>query len=426
MRKLNERIKNLMNFKKPAIWITAVSVIFVAALVVGFMLYRLTVDGSTGLKFRKFTGHITELTLDDVRALAQKGNALKFKDFNKFKGADLSSNMNYHIMLYKVEGNYRLIVRTDGKKIDSTSLERVWGSSGSGIDIRYSDVNEFIESHPLPEDLVIWKDTLTSWQDIEVGMSREEVHRIMGEPGGMLSGLYGDIYKLDDGSGVIIYYDSESRVNHIKLTQLQDETSSQTPANIPIEKMELVTGADLNRDGREESIYLDKTQIESTHDITLHVIDYNGNEIWSESANVSHAGWNSLFLCEQDGEYFLLRYNPTMYQGYGTYVYTLFTLEGDKEKVYRTDTLEFDLNGNKELDVYKMLTFAYEINTLLEKSILLMSTRDGVYSFGPSAEPFYERYSWLDGEPEIYEADDDLETRLKKYSDYLVSKQDKS
>ncbi|NLG88599.1 MAG: outer membrane protein assembly factor BamE [Clostridiaceae bacterium] len=216
MGKLSERIKNLINFKKPAVWIAAVSVIFVADLVIGFMLYRLTAGGSTGFRFRKFTGHITELTLDDVRALAQKGDALKFKDFKKFKGADLSSDMSYHILLYKVEGNYRLIVRTDGKKIDSTSLERMEGSGGSGIDIRYSDVDEFIESHPTPDGPVIWENTLKSWRDIEVGMPREEVHRIMGKPDGMLSGPYGDIYKLDDGSFVIIYYDSESRVNHIK------------------------------------------------------------------------------------------------------------------------------------------------------------------------------------------------------------------
>lgn len=423
MGNFSERIKNILNFKKPAAWIMVVSIIIVAALVIGFILNRLSASDPTVREAQKFAGHVTELTLDNVRSLAKKGDALKFNDFNKFKGVDLSSNTNYHIMLYKVEGGYRLIVRTDGKKIDNTSLERVWDGNGSGIDIRYDDVDEFIDSHPSPGDLVIWRDTLTSWQDIEVGMSQDEVHRIMGEPGGMLSGLYGEIYKLDDGSGVVIYYDSESKVNHIKLTELQVETTSPAPTKIPTEDMELIASADLDRDGCDELIYLDKTQIESTHDITLRIIDSDGIGIWSESANTSHAGWNSLFLFKQDGEYFLLRYNPTMYQGYGTYVYTLFTLEGGKEKVYRTNTLEFDLNGTEELDVPKMVSYADEVNALLEKSILLMSTKDGTYSFGPSAEPFYERYSWLDLMPELYEVGDDLETRLKKYSDYLISKQ---
>src|SRR5690606_8774887 len=61
------------------------------------------------------------------------------------------------------------------------------------------------------------------------------------------------------------------------------------------------------------------------------------------------------------------------------------------------------------------------VNALLSKSILLMSTKDGAYSFGPSAEPFYERYSWLDEMPKLYAVGDDLEMRLKKYSDYVVS-----
>jgi len=50
-----------------------------------------------------------------------------------------------------------------------------------------------------------------------------------------------------------------------------------------------------------------------------------------------------------------------------------------------------------------------------------MSTKDGTYFFGPSAEPFYERYSWLDEMPKLYAVGDDLEMRLKKYSDYAVS-----
>jgi len=197
--------------------------------------------------------------------------------------------------------------------------------------------------------------------------------------------------------------------------------SSPTSTKIPSEGMELIAKADLDRNGGEESIYLDKTQIESTHDITLHVLDSSGYEIWSELANTSHAGWNSLFLFEQDGEDYLLQYNPTMYQGYCTYAYTLFTLESGNKKVYRTNTLEFDINGTKELDIPKMISFADEVNALLGKSVLLMSTKDGVYSFGPSVEGFYERYSWLDEMPKLYEVGDDLEMRLKKYSDYAVS-----
>lgn len=45
---------------------------------------------------------------------------LVFGDFKDFKGTDFSSNFNYRIMGYGVEGGFRLIVHTDGKQIDST------------------------------------------------------------------------------------------------------------------------------------------------------------------------------------------------------------------------------------------------------------------------------------------------------------------
>lgn len=89
-----------------------------------------------------------EITLDEIRALAEKGDALTFDSFENFRGADVSSNLDYHIIVYGVEGGYRLIVRTDGKQIDSVNLESIWENSGSGIDIRYNNVEEFLKNHP--------------------------------------------------------------------------------------------------------------------------------------------------------------------------------------------------------------------------------------------------------------------------------------
>ncbi|MGE4485730.1 MAG: M56 family metallopeptidase [Oscillospiraceae bacterium] len=92
-----------------------------------------------------------ELTQEDVGKLAQKGDALTFGAFEGFYGVDASSNLDYHIMVYGVEGGYRLIVRTDGKLIDSVDLESIWESGGSGIDIRYQDIDAFISRHPSHE-----------------------------------------------------------------------------------------------------------------------------------------------------------------------------------------------------------------------------------------------------------------------------------
>lgn len=42
-----------------------------------------------------------------------------------------------------------------------------------------------------------------------LGLSRQEILNAWGEPDGMLSGFFGDIYALEDGAQVIVYYDPE-------------------------------------------------------------------------------------------------------------------------------------------------------------------------------------------------------------------------
>lgn len=42
-----------------------------------------------------------------------------------------------------------------------------------------------------------------------LGRERREVLRAWGEPDGTLSSLFGDIYRLENGGHVIIYYDTE-------------------------------------------------------------------------------------------------------------------------------------------------------------------------------------------------------------------------
>lgn len=90
------------------------------------------------------------VTLEDVRTLAKKGDGLLFEDFQKYKGANVSSNLDYYIMVYGVEGGYRLIVRSEQSgKPDSVNLESIWESGGSGIDLRYGDIDEFLGKHPI-------------------------------------------------------------------------------------------------------------------------------------------------------------------------------------------------------------------------------------------------------------------------------------
>jgi hypothetical protein len=96
---------------------------------------------------RNFDGK--EMTLDYIRELAAKRDSLLFEDLRQYSGMNSSSNLNYCIMVYGVEGGYRLVVHSNATgKPDGVSLESIWDSGGSGIDIRYNNVDEFISANP--------------------------------------------------------------------------------------------------------------------------------------------------------------------------------------------------------------------------------------------------------------------------------------
>ncbi|MGE4354477.1 MAG: M56 family metallopeptidase [Oscillospiraceae bacterium] len=151
-----------------------------------------------------------------------------------------------------------------------------------------------------------------------------------------------------------------------------------------------VAQADLDGDGADESITVTK----KADDLyALSVLKANGSELWSEEMSTAHTSWDSLFLCTLDGKDYLLRYNPTMFQGECSYRYTLFTLENGQEYAKRMGMVEFDVNGTNLLDVDEMTSFADKVNALLEKSTLLLKTEGGITAIGPSsADEYLENY----------------------------------
>jgi hypothetical protein len=101
------------------------------------------------------------MTLDEVHELAAKGDSLQASDLPNLRPSMLSSSIGgYNPTLYGVEGGYRLLINFNDtvnpdSGINSATLESIWASGGSGIDIRYGDVDEFIRTHPSrPADVV--------------------------------------------------------------------------------------------------------------------------------------------------------------------------------------------------------------------------------------------------------------------------------
>lgn len=138
--------------------------------------------------------------------------------------------------------------------------------------------------------------------------------------------------------------------------------------------------ADLDHDGIKETIYVREAEEGALYELS--VVKEDGTLLWSTEAGLVHAGWNTILLYEEDGEDYLLRYQPTMYQGMGNYVWTQFSLEGGRETEVNSMSVEFELPLRMNS---KLRGFAERTDWMLESSTVLLSTEQGEAVIGPQA-----------------------------------------
>lgn len=122
--------------------------------------------------------------------------------------------------------------------------------------------------------------------------------------------------------------------------------------------------------------------------------------IFTEEGYYAHAGYNSMFLCTLDGKDYLLRYHPNGAQGWCHYSYELFTLIRDgQEKVIQENSVEFDINFgpmHESFDPEALAAFMDEINSLLANSVQLINTNDELLGTFRKEGRLYDSLSWLD------------------------------
>ncbi len=118
---------------------------------------------------------------------------------------------------------------------------------------------------------------------------------------------------------------------------------------------------DLTHDGIKEMITVELLnnegeQLTANDDIgqlLVSVFTSNGKsitKIYELPTGKSHAGWNWLYLYKENGKDYLLQYNPTMYQGVGTYQYDIFYLDNSGQQVtLKKEDFNFTLQ-NETLD----------------------------------------------------------------------------
>ena len=161
---------------------------------------------------------------------------------------------------------------------------------------------------------------------------------------------------------------------------------------------------DVNHNGIPETLRLSETGNELSLDF-----QENGTKIWSAWGSRAPSEWNVLFLCTLDGEDYLLRYRPTMYQGNFSYSYELFFLKDGVETTVQQKSISFDTNFSAPFhgtfDPITISAFMDELNGLLAHSVQLFNTHSDLQAAFDQAGTLTETLWWLDDFEGIFTRD---------------------
>lgn len=137
----------------------------------------------------------------------------------------------------------------------------------------------------------------------------------------------------------------------------------------------LLLQADLNGDGVNERICYENI---GGGDYRLRIL--GEDELYSAELSVAHVGWDSYFVYVDGDTTAVLHYSPYEGQGFYSCTYELFDFSGGTRRVIAENHIEIDTNENGsgtwsgDAEV-----FADEVNALLDRSELLISTLNGTF-----------------------------------------------
>lgn len=183
---------------------------------------------------------------------------------------------------------------------------------------------------------------------------------------------------------------------------------------------------DFNHDGEPEIVELVTVAEDEGRNLVgwyeLRVRTPDNHLYWGRSLHESHPGWGAYFACRVDGEDYLLRYLPTMYQGYANYTYELFFLdETGEEQVVREGSVSFDINFgspmHEEFDPAAVAAFLEKVHGLLEDSELLLTTEGGNFRSGGPVAAFKDDLAYWTGDP-LYDESKSLEENIRNIGAY--------
>lgn len=355
------RIRNLANWRKPAFWVILASMAGCAVLAVclltnpldsdeqeggedGEHLTNETSEAGSGIEPESISGRgegdaskpisrgdgddesgteasVTQLTLDDVAALAEKGDALSWADFEQYLHEDVGSDQ--YIWNFEIDEIFSLSV--GGGSLDSNPMYTY---------LQAYDRTALLQSKP--------------WHVNQLELDDDKTEDIIDR----IDIRYEDVWAFAER----IWYETSAVV---------------------------VAHSDLDHDGETENVVVRTVIPDQVYELAVEKAD--GTQIWTAEASPAHVGWNTIMLYSEGGQDYLIQYLPTMFQGIGNYTCTMFSLEGGKETMKEKWFVNFELPAEETLEMTPEMTwFSEEVGDLLRNSLVLLSTEQGILVGGPT------------------------------------------
>ena len=277
-------------------------------------------------------------------------------------------------MIWEDKGDYRQSV--------------LWSPSGSYVAIARTTETEVMVTVLEPVKSAYWHMTMPDGSNIPEGafLPEENWGRWTGNDtllvtlGGVRGGTEESTYRCEVRAESSRLKGTSTEQVTKKLAGIYDFDHDGIPEN-----MELVTLLDPEVEGRAEFY-------------ELQISKKDGTRLWTESADRSHPGWTSMFACRIDGEDYLLRYKPGMWQGWAVYHYRLFALDSANpgtERLLRESTVVWDCNfsmAGHQLHIPALADFLREVRGYLDSSTLLISTEKGEFRTSGSGADFDDEF----------------------------------
>jgi len=163
---------------------------------------------------------------------------------------------------------------------------------------------------------------------------------------------------------------------------------------------EIIWRVDLDHDGNEDIMKVEILNDSSTGEGAKVSVFSADDLIYSATADLPHTGWNGFYLYEDENGAYLLHWRPTMYQGYASYTYAVFSFNAKGEQVFLdSGSLEFDSREMRAQyeGVEEFVKYIQTVNGYLNSSLLIVDTDNGTLLYGTQESRVVNPYipKWL-------------------------------